>query len=216
MYGSATSVRINNNSAYITGYAAVEEPKEEYGYYSGGESTKQKEDGTYTINYLNQGSTIASTTRNKSGVYDMSGGASEISLSFSEDDTNTIIVCSTNDSNMGMNGKCADGSIIQNGTSLPEQKYYDLYIYGINQNVYSRRILGDAIGETGPFNMGTMNKRYINSWYQNDSWLIFPRYPVLTRGGTLFYGKNAGTFASSIEPRGLGSASEGFRIVLAP
>ena len=59
-YGSQTSVRINNNSSYITGYAATEEP----------------------TNYLNQSSVVASTTSNYSGIYDMSGGAWEYVMGY--------------------------------------------------------------------------------------------------------------------------------------
>ena len=81
-YGSRASVRANNNSAYITGYAATEEPT--LGYNNGtsidgnrNESTTLGVDGTYTINYLNANSGVASTTGNKTGIYDMSGGAWE-------------------------------------------------------------------------------------------------------------------------------------------
>ena len=59
-YGSQTSVRTNNNSSYITGYAATVEP----------------------TNYLNQNSVVASTTSNYSGIYDMSGGAWEYVMGY--------------------------------------------------------------------------------------------------------------------------------------
>ena len=59
-YGSQTSVRTNNNSSYITGYAATVEP----------------------TNYLNQSSVVASTTSNYSGIYDMSGGAWEYVMGY--------------------------------------------------------------------------------------------------------------------------------------
>ena len=55
-YGSQTSVRINNNSAYITGYAAKKEPtcgytatNEECNKY---ESTNPGADGSYTVNTI--------------------------------------------------------------------------------------------------------------------------------------------------------------------
>ena len=58
IYGSQTSVRVNNNSAYITGYAGTEEPT--LGYNNGTsidgnrvESTVLGVDGTHTVNYLN-------------------------------------------------------------------------------------------------------------------------------------------------------------------
>ena len=86
-YGSQVSVRINNNSSYITGYAATIEPT--LGYNGGtsiegnrNESTNLRVDGTYTINYLNSNSVVASTTNNYTGIYDMSGGAWEYVMGY--------------------------------------------------------------------------------------------------------------------------------------
>ena len=79
-YGSQASVRINNNSAYITGYAATVEPTLGYNNETSidgnrVEPTSLGSDGIYTVNYLNQKSVVASTTNNYSGIYDTSGGA---------------------------------------------------------------------------------------------------------------------------------------------
>ena len=86
-YGSQASVRINNNSSYITGYAATEEPT--LGYAGGTstagnriESTALGVDATYSVNYLNSKSLVASTTNNYSGIYDMSGGAWEYVMGY--------------------------------------------------------------------------------------------------------------------------------------
>ena len=73
-YGSSTSVRINNNSDYITGYAANNEPT--CGYTGTNEEcSKYCNDGTCNTAYPN--SVLASTTGNITGIYDMSGGAWE-------------------------------------------------------------------------------------------------------------------------------------------
>ena len=98
-YGSHTSVRINNNSNYLTGYAAVHEPttgytgtnelcsvsKEACNEYGG--VTSPGENGTYNTNYFNKASVVASTTGNYSGIYDMSGGAWEFVMSGMDDNS---------------------------------------------------------------------------------------------------------------------------------
>ena len=68
-YGSATSVRINNNSDYITGYQANEEPT--CGYTGTNEECNQYcNDGSCNTAYPN--SILTSTTGNISGIYDTS------------------------------------------------------------------------------------------------------------------------------------------------
>ena len=110
-YGSHASVRINNNSNYLTGYAARQEPTTGYtgtnelcsnnadacNEYGGVRSPG--EDGEYNTNYFNKASVIASTTGNYSGIYDMSGGAFEYMMSGMDDN-------STGD---GKTGKLASG-----------------------------------------------------------------------------------------------------------
>ena len=72
IYGSSTSVRINNNSDYITGYAANNEPT--CGFTGTNEECNRYcNDGSCNTAYPN--SDLASTTGNISGIYDMSGGA---------------------------------------------------------------------------------------------------------------------------------------------
>ena len=97
--GSHTSVRLNNNSDYLTGYAAVREPTTGYtatnvlcsntpeacNEYGG--VSKAGEDGTYNTNYFNKASVVASTTGNYSGIYDMSGGAWEYMMSGMDDNS---------------------------------------------------------------------------------------------------------------------------------
>ena len=98
-YGSHASVRINNNSNYLTGYAAVHEPttgytgtnelcsanKEACNEYGG--VSKPGEDGIYNTNYFNKASVVASTTGNYTGIYDMSGGAWEYMMSGMDDNS---------------------------------------------------------------------------------------------------------------------------------
>ena len=98
-YGSHTNVRINNNSNYLTGYAARQEPTTGYtatnelcsntpeacNEYGG--VTSPGSDGTYNTNYFNKASVVASTTGNFTGIYDMSGGAWEYMMSGMDDNS---------------------------------------------------------------------------------------------------------------------------------
>ena len=75
-YGINTEVRINNNSSFITGYAATD---------SADQSSKQGTSGTdasVTLPYNTSTGYKASTTGNITGIYDMSGGTQEYMASF--------------------------------------------------------------------------------------------------------------------------------------
>ncbi len=153
-YGSHQSVRINNNSSYLTGYAAKQEPTTGYtgtnelcsenpdacNEYGGSE---QGADGAYNINYFNKLSVVASTTNNYTGVYDMSGGAWEYMMTGIDDNstgdgkTGKLSVGRHNVWNSGFNGKltcpeCNDNGVevnheiteITNGIDLPTDERY--------------------------------------------------------------------------------------------
>ena len=199
-YGSRASVRINNNSAYITGYAAVNEPTVGYNTYTDYESTTLGVDGTNTYNYFNPLSVVASTTGNYSGVYDMSGGSWEYVMGVMLNATNTTPI-------IGGSGF----------TTFPEAKYYDIYLYNTNTNVYSYGILGDATIEMGPFaqiNYGSQ-KRQIGSWYDDEGWSLYPSRAWAFRGGDLFQGRGAGIYTFGTAP-GSDHVGASFRIVIAP
>ena len=209
-YGSQASVRINNNSSYITGYAATVEPT--LGYAGGTstagnrvESTSLGKDGKYTVNYLNTNSTVASTTNNYSGIYDMSGGAWEYVMGYTTGATT-------------VGGSSGITGLYPNFFSdSVYSKYWDKYTAAVNTN-YNNRILGDAIGEMGPFGSekdpdGTANAK--SSWYKDYAYFADSVHPWFVRGGRWCYGAAAGAFAFSY---GTGATSTGlsFRIVLAP
>ena len=99
-YGSSTSVRINNNSDYITGYAANNEPT--CGYTGTNEEcSKYCNDGTCNTAYPN--SVLASTTGNITGIYDMSGGAWEYVMNVVIDEECNIISGRDSINNSGFN-----------------------------------------------------------------------------------------------------------------
>ena len=209
-YGSGASVRINNNSSYITGYAATVEPT--LGYNSGNsiegnrnESIILGIDGTYTKNYLNQYSIVASTTNNYSGIYDMSGGAWEYVMGYTTGATT-------------VGGSSGITNLYSNFFSDSSySKYWDKYTSTVNTN-YNNRILGDSTGEMGPF-IGGRNPdggtRNISSWYNDYAHFIISSYPWFVRGGDWTDGTLSGDFAFSFNSGGI-LTSTSYRIVLAP
>ena len=128
-YGSRSSVRLNNNSSSITGYAAIIEPT--LGYNNGTsidgnliESTLINQDGINTKMYNTTTGYTASTTNNISGVYDMSGGAHEYVMGYN------LSAASVGDSS-GLTSIYGDFF-----TNKTYEKYYDKYGIDHLANVY--------------------------------------------------------------------------------
>ena len=223
-YGSMSSVRINNNSNYVTGYASVKEPT--CGYTGTNEACNQygiSEDITKpwntSVGYL------ASTTGNISGVYDMSGGAWEYVMGVMLDKNGNPLSGRNSIYNSGFNGSfgcpTCDGDIsglssLITGVNFPnDTKYYDQYAYAENDETYNRRILGDATGEMGPFATATYGSqnRQIGSWYADEAWFVNHSVPWFDRGGTLTFGSDAGVFGFA-NTYGHADSSISFRVVL--
>ncbi len=200
-FGSRSSVRINNNSNYLTGYASKKEPtcgftgdNQECNRY---EKTSPGVDGSYTINYFNSVSNVASTTGNYSGVFDMSGGSWEYVMGIMFDSTN-------------------GNSLKNNVFYFPKDKqYYDMYVYAMIEEGYRRRILGDATGEIGPFADQTYATltRPSGSWYGEEAWFVSSNGIWFARGGLYASGTRAGVFAFSRD-YGIAYGHISFRIVL--
>ena len=209
-YGSKSSVRINNNSSYITGYSATIEPT--LGYNGGTsingnrvESTNIGVDGTYTVNYLNNNSTVSSTTGNYSGIYDMSGGAWEYVMGYTTKATT-------------VGGASGITSLYPNFFSDSSySKYWDKYTSTVNTN-YNNIIFGDATGEMGPFGSEKDpdgSTRYKSSWYKDYAYFADSSYPWFDRGGGWNSGAEAGSFVFGSNTGGT-NTNISFRIVLAP
>ena len=208
-YGSGTSVRINNNKAYITGYAATVEPT--LGYNSQNsitgnrvEATGLGVDGTYTVNYLNKNSVAASTTSNYSGVYDMSGGAWEYVMGYT-----------TGATTVGGNSSITNlySNFFSDSTYL---KYWDKYTSTLNTN-FNNKILGDATGEMGPFGSEKdldSNIRYKSSWYKDYANFANSSVSWFARGGIWYYGTTSGIFAIGSDIGGMDGVVS-YRVVLA-
>ena len=196
-YGRCTNetcedIRINNNSSYLTGYAATDDTDQStYPGTYGNDSSK-------TLAYNTTTGVKASTTGNITGIYDMSGGAWEYMASY-------------RDTALGSSG--FDASTIANY----DVKYFDVYGETSNSYDYSKRILGDATGEMGPFydyTTGTWTGHH-NNWYADNSNFVDSGPPWFVRGGGYSYGVLAGPFYFSIDTGGA-SGYIGFRLVVAP
>ena len=201
VYGSHTSVGINNNSNYITGYAAKEG-------VTTAESAVLGKDGTNTYNYKNPLSVSASTTNNYSGVYDMSGGALEYVMGVVMDSNGVPTSGASSSGNSGFNGPYSNASgRYTSGIDFPDEKYYDKYVRGVNTE-FNHRILGDATGEMGPF------ANRISSWYQDEAWFACITHPWFERGGRYNDGDGSGIYFFGYGT-GVAYADHTYRIVLA-
>ena len=190
-YGINTEVRINNNSSFITGYAAIDSADESK--YPGTSGT----DASVTLPYNTTTGYKASTTGNITGIYDMSGGADEYMSTIQSEAYG----------NSGF-----DSSSLKTYNS----KYYDEYNSSSDWTTYSKRILGDATGEMGPFYYyrdGDNGNRPHNSWYADISNFGVSSYPWFSRGGFYTYGVLAGQFLFDIYTGGAYSHI-GLRLVL--
>jgi len=222
-YGSMSSVRFNNNSNFVTGYASIKEPT--CGYTNTNEEcNKYGTESSVTQPYNTSTGYLASTTGNISGVYDMSGGAWEYVMGVILDKNGDLISGQNSKNNSGFNGKfsCFDCkgdtsglTELTNGKDFPKSKYYDTYAYAENDETYNRRILGDATGEMGPFSTATYGSqtRQISSWYQDESVFVYRAAPWFIRGYYYAHGTGAGAFGFGGH-YGLATDRCGFRVVL--
>ena len=160
-YGINTEVRINNNSNYITGYAATDSADESK--YPGDSGT----DASVTLPYNTNTGYKASTTGNITGIYDMSGGSWEYMASLRSE-------------------TYGDSGFDTTTLKTYNSKYYDEYDKSSDVVAYSKRILGDATGEMGPFynyQDADNNSRPHNGWYADISYFAHSSNPWFVRGG---------------------------------
>ena len=223
IYGSATTLRINNNSEYITGYAANNEPT--CGYTTPVEEcNKYCNDGTCNVTYPS--SVLSSTTGNITGIYDLTGGAWDIVMGVMVDQNGKPMSGRNSLYNSGFNGTfgcptCDNDTSklteLTTGYDFPDSKYYDAYAYATVDEQFQRRILGDGTGEMGPFAEATYltQIRQIGSWYEDHAYFIWSGSPWCLRGGDYPLGVRAGMFAFGVE-YGRSYNSGSFRIILTP
>ena len=222
-YGSQASVRINNNSNYVTGYASNKEPT--CGYTGTNEECNQYcNDGTCNIAYPN--SVLASTTGNISGIYDTAGGSWEYVMGVLLDENGKPMSGRNSKYNSGFNGTfgcpaCDNDTSelisLTGGYDYPDSKYYDTYAYATVDEKFQRRILGDMTGEMGPFieTIYLTQTRQIGSWYTDEAYFVGPFNPWFIRGGHHNCGSEAGVLAFGHE-HGQATNYISFRTVLSP
>ncbi len=176
--GTCNEIGINNNSSYTTGCGA-----------------KDGSSSSTTCNAYNTTTgMLASTTQNIYGVYDMSGGAYEYTMS---------------------NIVSSDGTTMMPGesgyttTSYPNSKYYDKYNYYNNdEDTVGRTKLGDGLRETLKYSYG-------NNWYGDLNYIPYSQAPWFVRGFGYSNGENAGLFSSFQDDGGAGSAVS-TRLIITP
>ena len=214
-YGSQMSVRINNNSNFITGYSSVNEPT--CGYTNDNrDCNKYGTTEDVTKAYNTETGYLASTTRNISGIYDMSGGAWEYVMGIVTNQSGQPLSGRNATYHSGFTGSFGEGGGLETGYSWPEEKYYDKYEYGTSYSEFTRGHLGDATVEMGPFKSiiyASNLTRQIGSWYANHTYSVDITSPWVVRGGPYYYGSESGMFAFG-NTYGSAQANYGFRVVL--
>ena len=193
-YGINTEVRINNNSNYITGYAATD--SSDQSKYPGTYGT----DASVTLPYNTSTGYKASTTGNITGIYDMSGGAWEYMASL-------------------RSGTYKDSGFDSSSLKSYNSNYYDAYDGISATTTYSKRILGDATGEMGAFynyKESDGSNYFHNAWYADGSHFVESSKPWFCRGGAYNNGALAGQFDFGHDTGGVPGASGdfGLRLVL--
>jgi hypothetical protein len=125
-YGINKEININNHSGYITGYSSTPQANQTVRPGTTGFTSD------ITMPYNTEIGYKASTTGNISGIYDMSGGAWEYMAGY-------------------VYGYLEKGGFANNEASKYDKKYFNIYPSNNTLTSYNNRILGDAIGEMGPF-----------------------------------------------------------------
>jgi len=232
-YGSETSVRHNNHSGNITGYAAKNEAT--CGYTGTNlECNRYCNDGSCNEPYNTSIGYLASTTGNISGIYDMSGGTWEMVMGLMLDQNGNLISGKNDTLNSGFVGSLTlSNSFLtfeNGGVSLPDSKYFDTYNYGTSEVDFQRGLFGDATKEMGPFGNLTYDDKTglatgdgkktiwnISSWYQNFGNFIDIDFSWFNRGGNFSDGCNNGVFAFNKHyTAGAAHQARTFRVVLMP
>ncbi len=174
-YGIGTEVRINNNIDYKTGYSAA--PNTDQSCFLGetGDTASGK-----TEAYNTSTGYLASTTGNITGIYDISGGASEYTAAYQE-------------GYLGESG-FKDETLFKTGIY---KNYVNIYNPNSGMETFIYRILGDATGETGPYYKyydGDGTLRNHSSWYTDVQYFLDLKHPWFQRGGAANGGGMVGPF----------------------
>ncbi len=188
IYGIGTEVKINNSSNYITGSVIA---------LNLDIDTPGNADESKTQSYNSDSGYFASTTGNITGVYDMSGGSSEV-----------VAAC--------LEINPSEDSTIEQLKKYMESGYIDKYNVNSSMTTFNYRILGDATGEMGPFYKyyTAYNESQRSGWYSDFSYFATSTLPWFHRGGLPHQGTLAGQFYFGAKNSNAGNYN-GFRVSLA-
>ena len=176
--GTCEEITITNCNTYTTGIGADEVSERE----SSATCTTDKN------KYNGESGVKASTTGNVYGVYDMSGGSFENTMS------NMV-----NSSNQFYTGSASNWST----TTYPLAKYYDSYTYGGNTTTYARGRLGDATVEM------SLSSDSRTTWYSDYADFPGSSYSWFKRGGFYNDGTIAGAFGFAYDNGSAGGSGIG-------
>ena len=174
-YGINKEIAINSANTYTTG--------------CGPQSEGSTSSGSTCNSYTTTLGQSASTTGNVTGVYDMSGGSYEYTMSNMVWTNGKQMSGNSTSYNSAFTGILYNGGTSFTGTyAFPSKRYYDKYSYGTSNTEYTRGKLGDATNEMAP--TGTSG-----NWYSDYAVFPYNSYPWFVRGGYYYNGANAGMFS---------------------
>ena len=167
--GSCTEVTINNCSSYITGIGA--------------DTVSDSESSTTCTTAANQYNgtygKLASTTGNVTGVYDISGGASE------------YVMGNNSNATTGYTFFPSNSGFASGWYTTDTAKYVTTYAFDTvynNQKAYNRGRLGDATAET------LLSASSSGGWYSDYAYFPYAFYAWFNRGGSYVNSSSAGVF----------------------
>ena len=88
--------------------------------------------------------------------------------------------------------------------------------YSTNPDSYNMRILGDATGELGPFELSTITDRKASSWFNSYSYFVYEYDPFFIRCGPLRSETSEHNLTIHTSGWGGGGYNQSFRIILTP
>ena len=176
--GACEELTINNCENFITGIGAD----------TVSASSSSTTCTTDKNKYNGESGAKASTTGNVYGVYDMSGGSFENTMSNMVNESNQFYPSSANN---------------WSNTTYPLSKYYDRYTYNSRYTTYTRGRLGDATVEMAL--TGTNG-----NWYRDYAYFPYSSRSWFKRGGDFHDGDIAKTGAFSFAYAVGSAGSDGF------
>ena len=219
-YGVNREVYINNSQLYYTGRSggnvggstpinetytdqSATDQYNSYGYYTWDGYLLEYD--TNTKSSTRDLTKVASTTGNITGIYDMSGGATEAVMGVFANSDGQLWSGNSASHNSGFTGLVGSSGESYTGIAFPDSKYYDVY----------KASSGTTISVLTACNGGVCyghGLSEVNGWYYKTVSIVSELYPWLGRGGEHGGGSWTWIFAEATSA----GAGGGFRSVLSP